>query len=107
MAYYYKAEGWRVAVVVSKKVANKANVRNLIRRRFFASVRGLVKDNLYTPGYLILVANKNAIGLDYANINIEIKDCLVKFTAGFRDRNHYDKKNPFIYNKNLPKNTFT
>lgn len=107
VAYFYQAEQWRVAVVVSKKTAAKANVRNLIRRRFFAAMRLSIKDEVCKPGYLILVVNKSAVGLNYASINTEIVDCLRKINTSLSRGGKYDKKNSNTFNKLVPKNNLT
>lgn len=76
--YFYKSDNWRVAVVVSKKVAVRATIRNVIRRRVFAVMRQIVKENEFIPGYLIIVANKAASGQSYDNINNELRMVLSK-----------------------------
>ena len=63
----------KIAVVVSKKIARTAPVRNLVRRRIYAIIRPLLKAQRITSG-LIVYPNKKAIAATHS----ELKEGLEK-----------------------------
>ncbi|MBI5644666.1 ribonuclease P protein component [Candidatus Kaiserbacteria bacterium] len=66
-----------VAFVVSKKVALRANVRNLIKRRLRSAVRTHVGKLLAGSAY-IFTARRNASHADYADIASDVQDLIAK-----------------------------
>lgn len=50
-----KEEGYKLAVVVSKKISKSAVIRNRIRRRIFEQFRVIFKETGKTPNYNIVV----------------------------------------------------
>ncbi len=70
-----RRESWRVAVVVSKKVAKSAPHRNRIRRRIYEQVR------LYAPQYL---KNHDVVVTVYdANLESIDSEVVQKLVSGF------------------------
>lgn len=65
----------KLAVVISKKVAKKAVVRNKIRRRFIEAIRQ--KWQIITPGYNIIITIKSDVSSkNQAEIQAEILNSL-------------------------------
>jgi ribonuclease P protein component len=84
------AQHTRLGVVVSNKVANKANKRNLYKRRLWAAFAEF-KKQIFTKGYdLVLVAHPTIKQYDYQDILKEVKRVLSFIT-------------PHVVNKNTTK----
>lgn len=66
----------RVAVVVSKKVAATARLRNTLRRRLYADISDMY-DNL-TPSLIVVVVNKKVVSLGRDDMRSALCDALAK-----------------------------
>lgn len=66
----------RFSFVVSKKAANKAAQRNLIRRRGYAAVREILHTT--EPAAYIFFFKKSALGLSFSDLKAEIRKLVVK-----------------------------
>lgn len=71
----------KCAVVVSKKIAKSAVVRNRIRRQFYAAVAPYIK-NQKNKAMIIFYPQKNAVGASSKVLREEIKGTLSR-VAGF------------------------
>ncbi len=71
----------KFATVVSKKVALRANVRNLIRRRLRSALREVAPKLPYS---FVFTAKSRATEADYQEIRAEVSSLVVKATAGFK-----------------------
>ncbi|MFH1790240.1 MAG: ribonuclease P protein component [bacterium] len=64
----------KIAFAVSVKVSKSAVKRNSLKRKARETVRLLIKDNKVKSGYyVLLIAKKQAIAVDYAEISQEIE----------------------------------
>ena len=77
----------KIAYVVSKKISNKAVLRNKIKRRLRSAVRQVLKENkgkFNEPKHSILIAiiviSSKIIEVSYPQIYLEIKESFEKFT---------------------------
>ena len=67
----------RVSIVVSKKVAKLAVVRNATKRVFYESIRPYVGD-LTSGALIVLYPKQTALNAKFGQIGSEIKSTLVK-----------------------------
>lgn len=75
----YKNEGLsRAAVVVSKKIAKTAVVRNRIRRRFYAAIAPLLK-NTDKGGLIVFYPKKEVATVPFPILKSEIEATLHNF----------------------------
>lgn len=75
---FYKNEGEiRVAVVVSKKTAKTAVIRNFIRRRFYEVIHLNLK-SFTQQGLLVLYPKKETATIDFPALKTEIESALRK-----------------------------
>lgn len=75
---FYKNEGEvRIAVVVSKKTAKTAVIRNLIRRRFYEILHPNIK-SFTQQGFLVFYPKKETATVDFSALKIEIESALRK-----------------------------
>ena len=68
----------RVAVVVSKKTAKTAVMRNRIRRRFYAAIAPLLK-NIKQGGLMVFYPKKEVATTPFLILKSEIEATLRKF----------------------------
>jgi len=70
-------ETTKFSFVVSKKVSNKANKRNLLKRRGFSVVKNIIKHT--NKGFVcVFYYKKNALSSSYVEIEKDIKYLLTK-----------------------------
>lgn len=69
--------GARVAVVVSKKTARTAVVRNRIRRRIYNAIRQYLKNFLY-PAFVVVYPKKEVSVVLFSALKTEIETALRK-----------------------------
>lgn len=75
-AVIYKNDtGVQVAVVVSKKTAKTAVVRNRIRRRVYSAIGGYYENFLY-PALLVIYPKKESSIVLFATLKAEIEKAL-------------------------------
>lgn len=74
---YQKSNQQQVAVVVSKKIARRAVVRNKIRRRVYNGVRAVCAKEQCTGVYIFLV-KKSILPKTYQEICAELQTVLAK-----------------------------
>ena len=66
----------KCACVVSKKVALRANARNLIKRRFRAIIRSYMAEHAISPATLVITAKKQAKDATFDQIKKDITQLL-------------------------------
>ena len=75
----------RFTVVVSKKVSNRANKRNLLRRRLKAIIQqdllGPYFDKVQAYSAIILILKPDALGQSFADLKQEVLRCILKHKA--------------------------
>jgi ribonuclease P protein component len=72
----------KFSVVVSKKVAKTAVLRNKIRRRVYSCIREILKtSSTRKPGLLVFFAKKDVDKLKFINLKSEVENLLSK--SGF------------------------
>jgi len=95
-------EGFRLLVIVPKKVYKKANKRNLVKRRIISIFEDLKFNNQLPSNVnlIIQVISKDIINLDY----IELKDNILSSVINLYQRflENKDKK-PQNFKKKMPK----
>jgi ribonuclease P protein component len=69
-----------VSVVVGKKVFKLANDRNTLRRRVYASARGVTLSRTISSGTYIIIAKPTAKTLHRKDVIIEIDNLLAQTT---------------------------
>ena len=65
------------AVTVSKKIAKNAPDRNKIRRRIYSAI-AKIKKSIPSPVYIVFFPKKEALTTDFATLEKEIKDFLIR-----------------------------
>ena len=68
-----KKDNFRIAVVVSKKVAKSAPHRNRIRRRVYEVIRILAPDIITNQDIVVSVFDERFLSLDHAELKESIK----------------------------------
>jgi ribonuclease P protein component len=68
-----KRSGYRLAVVVSRKVNKSAVARNRIRRRLYEGVRGLEGEILNPADIVLTVYNDAVLQEPWPNLNKQLK----------------------------------
>lgn len=69
---------WRISVVISKKVAKTAVLRNKIRRRAYSVLKNSTKNPSPASGYIILFAKKGVEKATFSETKEAIQDILIK-----------------------------
>lgn len=77
-------DGWRAAVVVSKKVHKSAVVRNRIRRRVYEVLRTEYAGRLNGAEYLLTVHHASLAVAPYGAITRELAALYARTTSGAR-----------------------
>ena len=75
-----KKDSYRVAVVVSKKVAKSAPHRNRIRRRVYEVIRTLAPGILTNQDIVVSVFDERFLTIDYKDLKESIKRQLTEIT---------------------------
>jgi ribonuclease P protein component len=75
----------QVAVVTSKKVSNKAHIRNKLRRQIYSIVRETDTYRDRKPIQMIIVCKQRILDLDFASLRDELEKLLAKIR--FPDQN--------------------
>ena len=75
--HHGRPDGWRVAVVVSKKVHKSAVVRNRIRRRVYEIIRTDVSSAL-SGDYLVTVFHASLAVVSHKELQHELRNLFAK-----------------------------
>lgn len=75
-----------VGIVVSKKVSNKAVVRNKVRRRIKSIIDRWFKENCTVGIELVIGANLQAVEAQYKSLKEEIEKILMRLVGSGSDK---------------------